>query len=202
MKPHELRPPAGARRPRRRVGRGTGSGRGKTSGRGTKGQGARTSVNLPKTFEGGQTRLTMRTPKLRGFHNRWKKTFTVLNLSRLNRFGPGTEVTPESLIEQGMLKDVGPGIKVLGTGSLRHKLTVHAHRFSAGARKKIEAVGGTAAVIAVPARPAKTKRRKTTPASPHPSSAEEPQPAEAGASPPTPPAPAAPPAKTPKKGKR
>ncbi len=187
MKLHDLRPAPGSRRPRKRVGRGIGSGHGKTSGRGTKGQGARTSVNLPKTFEGGQTRLTMRTPKLRGFHNRWKKTFAVVNLTRLNRFPAGSEVTPESLIEQGMIQDVGAGIKVLGTGSLRRNLTVHAHRFSAGARQKIEAAGGTAAVIAVPAPPAKTKRARTSPAVPRTSPQEEPQPAEAAAPPPPPP---------------
>jgi ribosomal protein L15 len=121
-------------------------------------------VNLPKTFEGGQTRLTMRTPKLRGFHNRWKKRFAVLNLTRLNRFEVGAEIRPETLLEAGLVKDVGAGIKVLGTGDLSRKLTIHAHRFSSEARRKIEAAGGTAAVIEVPApiRP-KTKRAKNQP---------------------------------------
>ncbi len=164
MKLHELQPAPGSHHPRKRVGRGPGSGHGKTSTRGQKGQRARTSVNLPKTFEGGQTRLTMRTPKLRGFHNRWKKRFAVLNLTRLNRFEDGVEVRPETLLEAGIVKDVGAGIKVLGTGDLNRKLTVHAHRFSAEARRKIEAAGGTAAVIEVPApiRP-KTKRAKNQP---------------------------------------
>lgn len=164
MKLHELQPSPGSHHARKRVGRGPGSGHGKTATRGQKGQRARTSVNLPKTFEGGQTRLTMRTPKLRGFHNRWKKRFAVLNLTRLNRFQDGAEIRPESLLEAGIIKDVGAGIKVLGTGDLRRKLTIHAHQFSAEARRKIEAAGGTAAVIEVPApiRP-KTKRAKNQP---------------------------------------
>ena len=164
MKLHELKPPPGSHHPRKRVGRGPGSGHGKTATRGQKGQKARTSVNMPKTFEGGQTRLTMRTPKLRGFHNRWKKRFAVLNLTRLNRFENGAEIQPESLLEAGIIKDVGAGIKVLGTGDLKRKLVIHAHQFSAQARRKIEAAGGTAALIEVPApiRP-KTKRAKNQP---------------------------------------
>jgi ribosomal protein L18E len=106
----------------------------------------------------------MRTPKLRGFHNRWKKRFAVLNLTRLNRFEDGAEIQPETLLEAGIIKDVGAGIKVLGAGDLRRKLVIHAHQFSAEARRKIEAAGGTAAVIEVPApiRP-KTKRAKNQP---------------------------------------
>src|SRR5207245_3449247 len=164
MKLHEIQPPPGSHHARKRVGRGPGSGHGKTSTRGQKGQGARTSVNLPKTFEGGQTRLTMRTPKLRGFHNRWKKRLAVLNLTRLNRFENGAEIQPESLLEAGLIKDVGAGIKILGTGDLRRKLTIRAHQFSAGAKRKIEAAGGTAAVIEVPAPiREKTKRAKNQP---------------------------------------
>ena len=164
MKLHELQPAPGSHQSRKRVGRGPGSGHGKTATRGQKGQGARTSVNLPKTFEGGQTRLTMRTPKLRGFHNKWRKRFAVLNLTRLNRFENGAEVRPESLLEAGIIKDVGSGIKVLGTGDLSRKLTIHAHRFSAEARRKIEAAGGAVAGIEVPPpiRP-KTKRAKNQP---------------------------------------
>ncbi len=163
MKMHELRPTPGATHPRKRVGRGLGSGHGKTATRGTKGQGARTSVNIPRNFEGGQTKLAMRTPKLRGFKNRWKRTFAVVNLTRLNRFPNGTAVGPELLIEVGAIKDVRAGLKVLGTGVLRRSLTVRAHRFSAGAREKIEKAGGTVAVIEVPAPPAKTKRAKNQP---------------------------------------
>jgi large subunit ribosomal protein L15 len=164
MKLHELQPSPGSHHARKRVGRGPGSGHGKTATRGQKGQGARTSVNLPKTFEGGQTRLTMRIPKLRGFHNKWRKHFAVLNLTRLNRFEDGTEVRPETLLEAGIIKNVRDGIKVLGTGDLRRKLTIHAHRFSAEAKRKIEAAGGTAAVIEAP-KPIreKTKRAKNQP---------------------------------------
>src|SRR3989440_3530801 len=164
MKLHELQPAPGSHHPRKGVGRGPGSGHGKTSTRGQKGQRARTSVNIPKRFEGGQTRLTMRPPKLRGFPNRWKKRFAVLNLTRLNRFKDGAEIRPETLLEAGIIKDVGAGIKVLGTGDLSRKLTIYAHRFSAEARRKIEAAGGAAAVIEVPApiRP-KTKRAKNQP---------------------------------------
>jgi len=190
MKLHELQPPPGSHHPRKRVGRGPGSGHGKTSTRGQKGQGARTSVNLPKAFEGGQTKLTMRTPKLRGFHNKWRKRFAVLNLTRLNRFDDGAEIRPESLIDAGLIKDVGAGIKLLGTGDLTRKLIIHAHRFSAEARRKIEAAGGTVAVIEVPApiRP-KTKRAKNQPkpAAPSPpekaETAQKTEPAEGAATP-------------------
>lgn len=147
MKLHELGVPAGARKRRKRVGRGTGSGHGKTSGRGQKGQGARTSVNIPQNFEGGQTRLAMRMPKLRGFKNRNQRRFAIVNLTRLNRFRPGTEVTPELLVQAGMIKDPGAGVKVLGTGTLRRALTVHAHQFSGSAEQKITAAGGKIARI-------------------------------------------------------
>jgi large subunit ribosomal protein L15 len=173
MKLHEIQPPPGSHHARKRVGRGPGSGHGKTSTRGQKGQGARTSVNLPKTFEGGQTRLTMRIPKLRGFHNKWRKRFAVLNLTRLNRFDDGAEVLPESLLEAGIIKDVGAGIKVLGTGDLNRRLTIHAHRFSVEARRKIEAAGGIAAVIEVPPPiREKTKRAKNQPKPTPPAPAE------------------------------
>jgi large subunit ribosomal protein L15 len=176
VKLHELQPSPGSHHSRKRVGRGPGSGHGKTATRGQKGQRARTSVNLPKTFEGGQTRLTMRTPKLRGFHNRWKKRFAVLNLTRLNRFEEGAEIRPETLLEAGIIKDVGAGIKVLGSGDLKRKLTIHAHQFSAEARRKIEAAGGTAAVIEVPPpiRP-KTKRAKNQPKPVKPEPVEKPE---------------------------
>ena len=190
MKMHDLRPAPGATHPRKRVGRGLGSGHGKTATRGTKGQGARTSVNIPRNFEGGQTKLAMRTPKLRGFTNRWKRTFAVVNLTRLNRFPNGTAVGPELLIEVGAIKDVRAGLKVLGTGVLRRSLTVRAHRFSAGAREKIEKAGGTVAVIEVPAPPAKTKRAKTKPRPQPKPEAEMPAPEAAAAEAPKPAKPA------------
>jgi large subunit ribosomal protein L15 len=127
----------------------------------------------------------MRTPKLRGFNNKWRKRFAVLNLTRLNRFADGTEVRPESLLEAGIIKDVGAGIKVLGTGDLGRKLTVHAHRFSAEAKRKIEAAGGTVAVIEVPPpiRP-KTKRAKNQPkAAPAPAAPTEATPSPSGEGP-------------------
>jgi large subunit ribosomal protein L15 len=191
VKMHELRPSPGATRPRKRVGRGLGSGHGKTATRGTKGQGARTSVNIPRNFEGGQTKLAMRTPKLRGFHNRWRRTYAVVNLTRLNRFQDGTTVGPELLIEVGVLKDVGDGLKVLGTGVLKRSLTVRAHRFSNGARDKITRAGGTVAVIEVPARPAKTKRAKGRPKPESKAEPKSPTAAPIAAAAPTPPAPAA-----------
>jgi large subunit ribosomal protein L15 len=167
VKLHDLQPAPGARRRPKRVGRGTGSGHGKTSGRGQKGQGARTSVNIPRNFEGGQTKLAMRVPKLRGFHNRWRKTFAALNLDRLQAFPEGSEVTPERLLDAGLIKDVGAGVKLLGNGAVPRRLTVHAHRFSATARARIEAAGGKAEVIPVPAPlRAKTKRAKRSPATP------------------------------------
>jgi large subunit ribosomal protein L15 len=182
VKLHELQPSPGSHHARKRVGRGPGSGHGKTATRGQKGQGARTSVNLPKTFEGGQTRLTMRIPKLRGFTNKWRKRFAVLNLTRFNRFENGAEIRPESLLEAGIIKDVAAGIKVLGTGDLRRKLTIHAHRFSAEAKRKIEAAGGTATVIEVPPpiRP-KTKRAKNQPKPARPALKPEPESSEARA---------------------
>ena len=179
MKLHEIQPAPGSHHARKRVGRGPGSGHGKTSTRGQKGQGARTSFNLPKTFEGGQTRLTMRTPKLRGFHNKWRKRFAVLNLTRLNRFEDGAEVRPESLLEAGIIKDVGAGIKVLGTGDLNRRLTIHAHRFSVEARRKIEAAGGIATVIEVPPPiREKTKRAKNQPKPARPAPADKAEAAE------------------------
>lgn len=201
MKIHELRPVPGATHPKKRVGRGIGSGHGKTATRGTKGQGARTSVNLPKNFEGGQTKLAMRTPKLRGFKNRWKRTYAVINLTRLNRFPSGTTVSPEVLIEAGLLKDVAAGVKVLGTGVLKRSLTVRAHRFSAGAQEKIARAGGTASVIEVPARPAKTKRAPGAKPEPRAAAAGEPAADTGPASEPAAAAPSGPPAKSAKAAK-
>ena len=173
MRLHDLKPAAGSRRRRKRIGRGISAGQGKTAGKGQKGQFARTP-GLRHGFEGGQMPLAQRLPKLRGFHNRWKKRFAVLNLTRLNRFKDGAEIRPETLLEAGIIKDVGAGIKVLGTGDLSRKLTIYAHRFSAEARRKIEAAGGAAAVIEVPApiRP-KTKRAKNQPKPAAPTPVEE-----------------------------
>ena len=145
MKLHELRSPDGSRQRRKRVGRGTGSGHGKTSGRGQKGQGAR-SQGFRLGFEGGQMPLAQRLPKLGGFINPFKKQFAIVNLSRLSQFADGDEVTPERLYTEGLAED-GVMVKILGAGKLRRKLTVTAHAVSESARRAIEARGGTVTVL-------------------------------------------------------
>ncbi|MDH7570532.1 MAG: 50S ribosomal protein L15 [Armatimonadota bacterium] len=142
-----LRPAEGAVHPRKRVGRGIGSGSGKTAGRGTKGQNARGSVR--PGFEGGQTPLARRVPRLRGFKPPHRKEFAIVNLAQLKVFEENAHVTPEVLIERGIIRDVKDGLKVLGNGELPHALTVSAHKFSAAAQEKIQAAGGTAEVIPV-----------------------------------------------------
>ena len=147
MKLHELKPNAGSTASRKRVGRGAGSGLGKTSGKGQKGQKARSGSGKGATFEGGQLPLYRRLPK-RGFSNAmFKKTYAVINVSDLNAFEDGTEVTPELLFEMGIIKKQLSGIKVLGNGELTKKLTVRAHKFSSIAKEKIDAAGGKAEVI-------------------------------------------------------
>ncbi|AMY06531.1 50S ribosomal protein L15 [Staphylococcus condimenti] len=146
MKLHELHPAEGSRKVRNRVGRGAATGNGKTSGRGQKGQKARSGGKVRPGFEGGQLPLFRRLPK-RGFTNINRKEFAVVNLEQLNRFEEGTEVTPELLIETGVVKNAKAGIKVLGNGSLEKKLTVKAHKFSASAAEAIDAKGGAHEVI-------------------------------------------------------
>lgn len=132
---------------RKRVGRGPGSGLGKTSGRGHKGQKARSGSSISPWFQGGQSTLFRRLPK-RGFNNnRFKTEFAVINLADLNVFGDGDVITPEILKEKGLIKKELSGIKVLGNGELTKKLTIKAHRFSSKAVTKIESAGGTAEVI-------------------------------------------------------
>jgi large subunit ribosomal protein L15 len=146
MKIHELQPAPGSRHSRKRVGRGVGSGMGKTSTRGHKGQNARSGGGVRPGFEGGQNPLYRRLPK-RGFHNPFRKEYAIVNLDQLNAFADGTEVTPELLIESGIIKNPLAGIKVLGDGELTVKLTVKANKFSKSAAEKINAAGGTAEVI-------------------------------------------------------
>ncbi|CUA81253.1 MULTISPECIES: 50S ribosomal protein L15 [Anoxybacillus] len=146
MKLHELQPAPGSRKERNRVGRGIGSGNGKTSGKGHKGQNARSGGGVRIGFEGGQTPLFRRLPK-RGFTNIHRKEYAIVNLEALNRFEDGTEVTPELLLETGVVSKLKAGIKVLGNGELTKKLTVKAHKFSASAKEAIEAAGGTTEVI-------------------------------------------------------
>lgn len=144
MKLNELKPNEGSRKVRNRVGRGTSSGNGKTSGRGQKGQKARGKVRLG--FEGGQMPLYRRIPK-RGFTNINRKEYAIVNLDSLSAFDEGTEVTTEVLLKAGVINKVLSGVKVLGDGQLSKKLTVKANKFSESAVKAIEAAGGKTEVI-------------------------------------------------------
>ncbi|WP_078543128.1 50S ribosomal protein L15 [Litchfieldia alkalitelluris] len=146
MKLHELKPAEGSRKERNRVGRGTGSGNGKTAGKGHKGQNARSGGGVRIGFEGGQTPLFRRLPK-RGFTNVNRKDYAIVNLETLNQFEDGTNVTPELLLETGVVSNVQSGVKILGKGTLEKKLTVRAHKFSSTAKEAIEAAGGTVEVI-------------------------------------------------------
>ncbi|WP_223068758.1 50S ribosomal protein L15 [Paenibacillus caui] len=146
MKLHELSPAPGSRKERKRVGRGTSSGMGKTSSRGHKGQNARSGGGVRPGFEGGQNPLYRRLPK-RGFVNPTRKEYAIVNLDTLNSFAADTEVTPELLIAQGIVKDAKSGIKILGNGEITVKLTVKANKFSQSAVEKIEAAGGKTEVI-------------------------------------------------------
>lgn len=143
MKLHELRPPEGANKKKKRVGRGTASGHGKTAGRGTKGQNARTGGGVRPYFEGGQLPLVRRLPHKRGFTNIFKVQYSIVNLDRLAEFAPGSTVDPEALAKAGIIKSAKEPVKILGRGELTCALTVAAHKFSASAKQKIEAAGGT-----------------------------------------------------------
>lgn len=147
MKLNTMHPAEGATHTRKRVGRGVGSGLGKTSGKGHKGQNARSGGGVRPGFEGGQLPLFRRLPK-RGFSNaRFKTVYATINLSDLNRFEDGAVVTPELLKEMGLVKNQLDGIKVLGNGTLEKKLTVKAHKFSSSAQEKIESLGGKIEVM-------------------------------------------------------
>lgn len=148
MKLSELYPPEGAVKERIRVGRGHGSGKGKTSGRGIKGQGSRSGDGVMPGFEGGQTPLQRRLPRLPGFKNRFKKVYAIVNVGQLNIFEEGTVVSPELLLERGIIKELYDGLKVLGDGALEKPLTVKAHKFSEQAKEKIISAGGSVEVIA------------------------------------------------------
>jgi large subunit ribosomal protein L15 len=141
MKLHELAPPDGAHRRRRRIGRGLGSGRGTTAGKGTKGQNARAGGGVPPYFEGGQLKLVKKLPFRRGFRSINRVEYQAVNLSDLARLGADT-IDVAALVAAGVLKNDRERVKVLGTGTLDRALTVTAHRFSASAREKIEAAGG------------------------------------------------------------
>lgn len=143
MKLHDLHPAPGSRKPSRRVGRGHGSGRGKTAGRGTKGQKARAGGGIPAWFEGGQTPLHVRTPKLHGFRNRGRVAYAPLNLAKLAGLDKGTLVTPDVLEHDGLIRDTKLPVKILGNGDAPKGITIHAHAFSRTALDKLTAAGCT-----------------------------------------------------------
>src|SRR5690349_9000872 len=159
MRLSDLRPGPGARSPRKRVGRGHGSGHVKTSGRGQKGQKARTGSSIPAFFEGGQTRFAVRMPYLGGFKNPFRKEYIVVNLHDLNVFDSGAEVNGETLAEQGLIRasQTKGLLKVLGEGTLNRPLKVTAHKVSESARAQIEKAGGSVTLIELK-RPERTKR--------------------------------------------
>ena len=142
---HELRPAEGSHRTRKRVGRGPGSGWGKTSGRGQKGQKSRSGASIPAGFEGGQMPLQRRIPK-RGFTPRSRTIYQIVNVGRLDRI-EGNEVTPEALVSAGLIRSASKPVKILGKGDLSRAFTVTVHAFSGSARSKIEAAGGTVTSI-------------------------------------------------------
>jgi large subunit ribosomal protein L15 len=143
MKLHDLHPKPGAHQPSRRVGRGHGSGRGKTAGRGTKGQRARAGGGIQPWFEGGQTPLHVRTPKLHGFKNRFRVEYAVVNLARLTGAQKGILITPDVLEHDGVIRDTSLPVEILGNGDAPAGVTIHAHAFSRSARQKLEAAGST-----------------------------------------------------------
>ncbi len=146
MKLHELKPAVGSTTAPKRLGRGVGSGLGKTSGKGHKGAKARSGGGKRPGFEGGQMPLVRRLPK-RGFYNPFRIEYVAINVDRLEVFEDGMTVTPVELIEYGIIKKIGDGIKIMGDGELTKKLTVQAAKFTASAKEKIEAAGGKAEVI-------------------------------------------------------
>lgn len=143
MRQNELSPAPGSKKGRKRVGRGNGSGCGTYSGRGSKGQKSRSGFRMKPGFEGGQLPLIRRLPRKRGFTNIFRTNYSLVNLDELNRFEAGSEVTPETLVSVGMVKSRRYPIKILARGELSHPLSVKANKFSAAARTKIEAAGGT-----------------------------------------------------------
>jgi large subunit ribosomal protein L15 len=143
MKQNELRPPVGAKHKRKLVGRGNGSGHGTYSGRGLKGQKARSGGGVRLGFEGGQLALIKRLPRKRGFRNIFKTEYNIVNVGQLAVFAPGSEVTPEELLRAGLIGSVDHPTKILGTGDIKHPLVVSVDGFSSSAEKKIVAAGGS-----------------------------------------------------------
>jgi large subunit ribosomal protein L15 len=154
MKLHELKPAPGSRKKRTRVGRGISAGQGKTSGRGQKGQGSRESSSVPKGFEGGQMKQSMRLPKLRGFHNRFRREYQLVNLSKLNRFDRDAIVDGAALAAAGLVTGPDVPVKLLAAGRVKVAVHVRVHRASAAARTAVEAAGGRVDLLEEPAPPA------------------------------------------------
>ena len=164
MRLSDLRPNPGARHTHKRVGRGHGSGRVKTSGRGQKGQKARTGSSIPAYFEGGQNRFSQRMPYLGGFKNPFRKEYVIINVEDLRVFDAGAAITGAALAEKGLIRprEAKGLLKILGQGKLDRPLQITAHKVSAKARARIEAAGGSVSLIETPVR-AKTKRSKNPP---------------------------------------
>jgi large subunit ribosomal protein L15 len=157
MRIHELQPPEGSAREAIRIGRGHGSGKVKTGGKGTKGQKARAGGGVPPYFEGGQLPLIRKLPYRRGFRNPFRVEFREVNVRDLAEFPAGSTVGPSEFEIAGVLRGKSGPVKVLGQGELSVKLTVQAHKVSAGARQKIEAAGGTVELLEAPATPAQAE---------------------------------------------
>ena len=147
MRLEDLSPAPGSTHAKKRVGRGNGSGYGKTAGRGHNGQKSRSGGGVRPGFEGGQTPLHRRLPHRRGFRNVNRKEYAIVNLADLEIFEVGTEVTPELLMENGMVRKMLDGVKILGEGEISKALTVRAHKFSKSAEEKLKTAGGTAEVL-------------------------------------------------------
>jgi len=146
MEINNLKPSSGSLKSKKRVGRGDSSGRGNTAGRGTKGQRSRSGSKIGAYFEGGQMPLSRRVPK-RGFRSVFRKRYAIINVEQLNRFNDGETITPERLIEDGMIKKIMNGLKILSKGEINKKINVKAHKFSKEAINKIESAGGKVEVI-------------------------------------------------------
>jgi large subunit ribosomal protein L15 len=183
MKLHELKPAPGSRRERKRVGRGIAAGQGKTSGRGQKGQGSRSSVGLPVGFEGGQMRLTQRLPKLRGFHNRFRREYAAVNLGKLARFERGTLVDASVLAAAGIIANAKVPVKVLAAGDIRVPLQLRVHRISRAAEAAVIAAGGTVELLEAPLRPTVVQGEKDAPEETAPAAGTSAEDAAAGAAP-------------------
>lgn len=149
MKQHEIKPAAGSRKDRKRVGRGDGSGHGTYSGRGCKGQKSRSGCKIRPGFEGGQLPIIKRLPRKRGFTSMFRKEYSIVKLGALSMFEADSEVTPEILLDAGIIKSLKLPVKILADGDIKHPLTVKADKFSTAAKAKLEAAGGKAVEVSL-----------------------------------------------------